>query len=89
MEDVVQFAGPVDVGGDVVVDELEVRAGAQVRDVVEVAGDQVVHGHHAVAFGEQPVAKMGAEEAGAAGDERDGLTGSGVHGGAGCHVTRI
>ena len=33
------------------------------------AGDQVVHGDDVVAFGQQPIAEMAAEESGPAGDK--------------------
>ena len=68
-------AGPVDVGGDVVVDEFEVGAGAEVLDVGEVAGEEVVHRHDAVSGGKEFFAEVGAEEAGSAGDEGDGGVG--------------
>ena len=40
----------------------------QVGDVVGAAGDQVVHGDDVMALGQEPVAEVAAEEAGAAGD---------------------
>ena len=72
MEHVVDAAGEVDVLGDVVVDEREVRVAGEVGDVVGVARDQVVDGDDAMAFGQQAVAKMRAEKAGAAGDDGNG-----------------
>ena len=53
---------------DVVVDELE-RLVAQVVDVLERRDDEVVDADHAMAALEERLAEVGAEEAGAAGDE--------------------
>ena len=49
--------------------QLEARVPEQMRDVVLVAGEEVVDAEHVVAFVDQPVAEMRAEKAGAAGDE--------------------
>jgi hypothetical protein len=72
MEDVIDGAGEVDELGDVVVDEVEVLVAGEMGDVVGIAGDEVVHGDDAMALGEESVDEMGAEEAGAAGDNGDG-----------------
>ncbi len=80
MEDVVDAAGEVDELCDVVVDELEVLVAGEMGDVVGIARDEVVDGDDAMAFGEEAVDEMGAEEAGAAGDDGDGS------GCGGCHV---
>ena len=53
-------------------DEAEVVASEQVGDVLDAAGEQVVDADDPVAVGEQPLAEVRAEEAGAAGDERGG-----------------
>ena len=79
MEDVVDGAGEVDELGDVVVDELEMFVAGEMGDVVGVARDEVVDGDDAMAFGEESVDEMGAEEAGAAGDDGDGSGGGGSH----------
>jgi hypothetical protein len=50
----------------VVVVELEVLLAEQVLDVGQVAGHEVVHGNDMVPFGQEPVAEVRAEEAGAA-----------------------
>ncbi len=55
----------------VVVHERE-RVVAEVLDVLERRDDEVVHADHAVAALEQRFAEVGAEEAGAAGDEGRG-----------------
>jgi hypothetical protein len=47
---------------DVVVVELEVAALEQVLDVLQSAGDQVVHADHVVAFLQETVAEVRAEE---------------------------
>ena len=54
--------------GDVVAHQLEVRVVQQVDDVVLGAGEEVVDAQHVVAVGQQAVAQVRAEEAGAAGD---------------------
>jgi hypothetical protein len=54
--------------GDVVAHQLEVRVAEQVDDVVLGAGEEVVHAEHVVAVGDQALAEVRAEEAGAAGD---------------------
>ena len=70
----VRLLGEVDVlvelhGLDhVVVDERE-RVVAKVVDVLERRHDEVVDAEHAVAALEERLAEVGAEEAGAAGDE--------------------
>ena len=58
MQDVVQFAGDVDVFTDVVVVELELRQGHQVLDVLHVARNQVVHPDDVVTFLDEPVAEV-------------------------------
>lgn len=69
MQDIVQFARYVDKLGDIVVVVLEVFLLKQVFDVVEAAGEQVVHADDLVAFGEKAVAEVRADETGGAGDE--------------------
>ena len=68
MQDEVDRAVDVDVARDVVSDELEVAV-AQVRDVGDVAGQQVVDADDGVAAIEQRFAEMRADEAGGAGDD--------------------
>ena len=79
MEDVIEGPGEIDVGGDVVVDELEVGAGAQMGDVVEVAGEEIIHGNDAVSFGQETIAEVRSKETGAAGDEGGRLSGGCFH----------
>jgi hypothetical protein len=55
--------------------ELDVVALAQVLDVLQAPGAEVVEQDHRVAAGEQGVGEVGADEAGPAGDE--GTHGSG------------
>ena len=69
VENPVHRALDVDEAGDVVLDELEGRVADQVGDVVRRPGDEVVHPDHLVPLGDEPVAEMGAQEAGGAGDE--------------------
>ena len=49
--------------------ELEMRVVQQVDDVVLGAGEEVVHADHVVTVAEQPLAEVGAEKTGAAGDQ--------------------
>ena len=42
---------------------------AQVRDIIRAAGQQIVHAGHLVAARDEGVAKMRADEPGAAGDQ--------------------
>ena len=66
--------------------QLEVRVVEQVLDVLAPAGEEVVQADDVVALGQQPVAEMGADEPGAAGDEdphRYFLRAGGLAGGAG------
>jgi hypothetical protein len=55
--------------GDVVAHQLEARVVEQVGDVGLGAGEEVVGTEHVVALGQQAVAQVAAQEAGAAGDE--------------------
>ena len=50
-------------------DELEARMRVQMLDVALAAGEQIVGTDHFMALLEQSVAKVGAKEAGAAGDQ--------------------
>jgi hypothetical protein len=59
----------VDVVGDVVLDELEVRMARQVRDVGDVAGEQVVDADDGIAAIEQRLGQVRPDEAGSAGDD--------------------
>ncbi len=49
--------------------QLEIRVVEEMGDVVLGAGEEVVETDDVVAFSEQALAEMAAEEAGAAGDE--------------------
>jgi hypothetical protein len=55
--------------GEIVVQGLELRLGRDVLDVLERAGVEVVDADDTVPLGEQVIAEVGADEAGAAGDE--------------------
>ena len=50
-------------------EELETLVREQMRDVLPAAGEEIVEADDFVAVLKKPVAKVGAEEAGAAGDE--------------------
>jgi hypothetical protein len=68
VEDVVDVARDVEVLDHVVVDEVELRH-ADVLDVEQGAGLEVVHADDTVAAGQQCIAEVGSEEAGSAGDD--------------------
>src|SRR5262245_48772168 len=55
--------------GDIMLDIAEAIVARQVRDVVGMAGDQVVHRDDRMALGQEAVAQVGAEKASAAGDQ--------------------
>ena len=59
--------------GDVLLDELEIRVAAEVRDVVHAAGDKIVNADDLVAARQQQIGQMRAEKAGGAGDDGGGL----------------
>jgi hypothetical protein len=54
---------------DVVADHLEIRMRQQVADAVARPGEEAVQADHCLALGKQPLAEVGAEETGAAGDQ--------------------
>ena len=68
VQDEVHRAVDVDVGRDVVADQLEVAV-AQVRDVGQIARQQVVDADDRGAAIEQGLGEMGSDEAGGAGDD--------------------
>ena len=65
----VEFVLHPERGRDVVPDELELRVGAEVVEVRQVAGDHVIDGDDVVPFGQEPLAEVRADEPGSAGDE--------------------
>jgi hypothetical protein len=69
--DEVHIALDVEVLGHVVVDEVEILA-AEVLDVLERPGVEVVYADDAGAAFDQVIAEMRAEKAGSAGDDRGG-----------------
>ena len=54
---------------DVVPDQLEVRTGEQLLDVVAAAREEIVEAQHVVAARDQPVAEVAADKARTAGDK--------------------
>ena len=68
--DHVDVAWDVDVVGDVGPHHPELRVGQQVLDVRRRAGEEVVDADDVPAVGEQPLADVRAQEAGAPGDDR-------------------
>lgn len=75
MPDVVHGDIKEDEFGDVLLDELEVRIAAQVRDVINRTRDEVINANDFVAAREQEIGQMRAEEPGGAGDDA-GWTGA-------------
>src|SRR5262245_18159576 len=67
MQDRVKRAFDEYVDRDIMLDRAEVIVASQVRDVVGVAGDQVIHRDNGVALGQKAIAQMGTEKACAAG----------------------
>ena len=68
VENIVHRAGEIDELRHIMLDELKSRVAREMRDIIGIARDEVVDGDDAVALGEEAVGKMGAEKAGAAGD---------------------
>ena len=68
VQHVVDRSFDVDVVGDVVLDELEIAI-AQVRDVGQVAGQQVVDADHRRSRGRAAFRQVRSDEAGGAGDD--------------------
>ena len=54
--------------GDILSNELEAGMAKEVADISKVAGDQVIHRHHRMAFGDEMIAEMASNESGAAGN---------------------
>ena len=54
---------------DVVPDEFEIRRFQQVSDVALLAGEEIVEADHVVACLDHPLAQMGAQKAGPAGNQ--------------------
>ena len=69
MENVINLPVNRDGPADVVRNETEM-AGREGGDVARLTGDQVVDADHLAAQLEEPRAEMGAQEPGAAGDDR-------------------
>jgi hypothetical protein len=65
----------VEILGDVLLDEAEVRVASEVLDIVGGAGDQVVDDDDTVAAGKEDIDEVGAEETGTTGDDGDGFCG--------------
>ena len=59
--------------GNVLLDELEIRIAAEVRDVVHAAGDKIVNADDLVAARNEEVGQVRAEKTGSAGDDGRGL----------------
>src|SRR5262249_62418645 len=69
VQDPIERGVEADMIGDVVLDEQEASAVADVLEVVGRAGDEVVHADHLRAVSEQALAKVAADEAGGAREE--------------------
>ncbi len=66
----IEFARVAYVGSHIVVHVLEVRVPSEVCNVLQQARPQVVHAHHAVAFGEKTLTEVASQETRPAGHER-------------------
>ena len=75
MEDEVHVVGEVDEIRDVVLDEAEAFVAREMREVGDVARDEIVYADDAVALGEKAVGEMRAEESGGTGDDGNGTAG--------------
>ena len=73
MPDVIHRAFQEQEFGDILLNELELRIAAEVRDVVHAAGDEIVYADDFVAARDQQVGEMRAEKAGGPGDDGRGL----------------
>ncbi len=69
MQDVVQVARYVDEFRDVVVVVFELLEGEQMGNIVQVAGQEVVHTDDLISFADKAVAQVRAQKAGRAGDQ--------------------
>jgi hypothetical protein len=67
VEDVIDFAH-IEGFANVFFDELEARLMLKVRKIRAASGEQVIEDDNIPVFGEQSIAKMRAQKAGAAGD---------------------
>lgn len=68
MEDAVHFFIEEKRGGNIVLDEPEIRSPQQMLNVVFLPRDEIIHGQNAMAIPQIPVAQMGADKPCAAGD---------------------
>src|SRR4051794_16513537 len=69
---------------DVVLDKPVVLVPGEVRDVLEVTGNQVVDRDNPMTLSQQPISQMGSEKTCATGDYRYGLVGLRL-----CHARRL
>ena len=75
MPDVMHLSGDKDEVGDIMIDKFKVLVSREMFNVGNIAGDEIVDGNHPVAFRQQTVGKVGAEEACAARDDAGDGTG--------------
>ena len=68
MQHVLHWSVDVDVLGDVVADELKIER-AQVSDIVQITGNEIVDTDDGISASEKRFAEMGSDEAGCAGDD--------------------
>jgi 3-hydroxyacyl-CoA dehydrogenase len=69
VQDVVERSWHMDEVADVLVEELELLQREKVLEVPQVAGDEIVHPDHFIAFADEAIAEVRTEEAGGAGDQ--------------------
>jgi hypothetical protein len=48
----------IDVLADIMLDELKTLVAKQMGDIIQTAGDEVVHAHYLMSFGNEAIAQM-------------------------------
>lgn len=69
MEYCINFPGDVNVIGDIVTDEIEIRIADEMCNVTGVSGNEIVHANNGMTFSKKAVTEMRADESGSAGDK--------------------
>jgi hypothetical protein len=68
MQDIMDFTGNADILGDIVPDKTEIFIMKEMSNVLQGAGNQVIHADYPKTLPYQPVAKVAADEARPAGN---------------------
>ena len=69
MQDGIQFAGYRNEFRNILFDKTEILVPGQAGQVIRITCDEVVHPNQFVAFGKQPVTKVGTQKTGCSCDE--------------------